>query len=932
MPLSWNEIRDRATAFARDWKQAESEDADAKSFWDAFFDVFGVSRRRVASFERHVKKLDGRDGFIDLLWKGTLLVEHKSRGRDLGLAHKQALGYFEGLRERDLPRYVLVSDFARFRLFDLDRDSAVEFRLAELPRRIKHFAFIAGYVPQTIREQDPVNVRAAEKMGAVHDGLKAAGYSGHPLEVLLVRLLFCLFADDTGIFELQSFREFVEQRTCEDGADLGPRLAELFQVLNTEAARRQKNLDPQLAAFPYVNGQLFAETLPIAQFDGPLRQALLDCCALNWGAISPAIFGAMFQSVMDARARRNLGAHYTSEANILKLIKPLFLDELWAEFERVKNNRARLFDFHKKLRRLTFLDPACGCGNFLVITYRELRRLELEVLRASVGLKDSHSARLFEANLHQQVSLDVDQFYGIEIEEFPAQIAQVALWLTDHQMNQKVAEEFGLYFARIPLVTSPHIRHANALTTDWNEVLPAQRCSFVLGNPPFVGKQFQSPDQKADLASVTRGIAGAGVLDFVAAWFVKAAAYIRGTGVRCALVATNSITQGEQVGVLWGWLLAQGVHIHFAHRTFQWSNEARGVAAVHCVIVGFGLEQHAPKTIFEYDDLAGEPHAVTAANINPYLVDAPDVALPNRRTPVCAVPPIAFGSMPNDGGHLLLSAEERDALLAAEPAAEKWLRPFRGSEEFLNAVERWCVWLTDCPPNELRRMPALAARVAAVKAHRLASSRATTRALADTPSLFGEIRQPSGDYLLIPGVSSERRSFVPIGFMDARTIASNLVYVMPEATLGHFGVLCSTMHNAWVRYTCGRLESRYRYSAGIVYNNFPWPESPTDKQRAAVEAAAQGVLDARAQFPQSSLADLYDPLTMPPALTRAHQALDAAVDAAYGRRNLRHDAERVAFLFERYQAITSLLPAAAPRKGGRRASDRQPRSDAPAAT
>jgi hypothetical protein len=619
-------------------------------------------------------------------------------------------------------------------------------------------------------------------------------------------------------------------------------------------------------------------------------------------------------------------------ANILKLIKPLFLDELWAEFERVKTHRARLFDFHKKLRRLAFLDPACGCGNFLVITYRELRRLELEVLRASVGLTDSHSARLFEANLHQQVSLDVDQFYGIEIEEFPAQIAQVALWLTDHQMNQKVAEEFGLYFARIPLVTSPHIRHANALTTDWNEVLPAQRCSYVLGNPPFVGKQFQSPGQKADLESVTRGIAGAGVLDFVAAWFVKAAAYIRGTGVRCALVATNSITQGEQVGVLWGWLLAQGVQIHFAHRTFQWSNEARGVAAVHCVIVGFGLEQRAPKTIFEYDDLAGEPHAVTVANINPYLVDAPDVALPNRRAPVCAVPPIAFGSMPNDGGHLLLSAEQRAALLAAEPAAEPWLRPFRGSEEFLNAVERWCLWLADCPPHELRRLPAVAARVAAVKAHRLASSRATTRALADTPSLFGEIRQPSGDYLAIPKTSSERRKFIPIAPVSGAVIASTELFTVPEASPYAFGVLCSTMHNAWVRYTCGRLKSDFRYSAGIVYNNYPWPESPTDKQRAAVEAAAQRVLDARAQFPQSSLADLYDPLTMPPALVKAHQALDAAVDAAYGRRSFRNDAERVAFLFERYQAITSLLPAAAPRQGGRRPSSRQPPSDAPAAT
>jgi hypothetical protein len=922
MPLSWNEIRDRARRFVKTWADAHDEASHAKPFWIDFFEAFGVSDRRVATFEYAVQKFHGGRGRADLFWRGMLLVEQKSRGKDLDEAFAQAQEYLEGIAQRDLPRLVIVCDFARFRLHNLDDGSRTEFSLAQLPEKIRHFAFIAGYTPQVIREQDPVNVKAAETLGRLHDALKAAGYTGHPLEVLLVRLLFCLFADDTGIFEQQSFRELIEQRTGEDGADLGARLAELFQVLNTEPARRQKNLDPQLAAFAYVNGAVFAEPLPIAQFDSAMRQALLDCCGLNWAAISPAIFGAMFQSVMDVRARRNLGAHYTSEANILKLIKPLFLDELRAEFERVKGNRTRLLEFHQKLRRLSFLDPACGCGNFLVITYRELRLLELDVLRAA------HTSGQRVLDIHRMIELNVDQFHGIEIEEFPAQIAQVALWLVDHQMNQKVAEEFGMYFARIPLVTTPRIHCGNALTTDWNTVLPAQRCSYVLGNPPFIGKQFQSAQQKADLEAVTRGIAGAGVLDFVAGWYVKAALYIDGTDARCALVATNSVTQGEQVGVLWGWLLAKGVHIHFAHRTFQWSNEARGVAAVHCVIIGFGLENHTPKSIFEYDDLAGEPHAVTAANINPYLVDAPDVVLPNRRTPICAVPPIAFGSMPNDGGHLLLSSEERTALLAAEPAAERWLRPFRGSDEFLNAVERWCLWLVDCPPNELRRMPEVAERVAAVRAHRLASSRATTQQLANTPTLFGEIRQPAGDYLAIPKTSSERRKFVPIAPVSGRVIASTELFTLPDAKLFDLGVLCSTMHNAWIRYTCGRLKSDFRYSAGIVYNNFPWPESPSDKQRAAIEAAAQGVLDARAQFPQSSLADLYDPLTMPPALVKAHQVLDAAVDAAYGRRSFRNDAERVAFLFERYQAITSLLPADKPAK--RKRPPAGPSSGAPA--
>jgi len=656
MPLSWNEIRDRSVAFVREWKHAESEDADAKSFWDAFFDVFGIPRRRVASFERHIKTLDGKSGYIDLLWKGVLLVEHKSRGKDLDLAHKQALGYFEGLRDRDLPRHVLVSDFARFRLFDLEAGTEVEFQVTDLPKRIKHFAFIAGYTPQTIREQDPVNIRAAEQMGRLHDQLQASGYTGHPLEVLLVRVLFCLFADDTGIFELQSFRDWLEARTAEDGSDLGGRLAELSQVLNTENAKRQKGLDEQLAAFPYVNGRLFEETLPIASFDGAMRATLLDCCSLNWGSISPAIFGALFQSIMDPKARRNLGAHYTSERNILKLIRALFLDDLRAEFERIKNNRARLFEFHKRLRSLTFLDPACGCGNFLVITYRELRLLELEILRVA------HAGGQRVLDIHRLIELNVDQFYGIEIEEFPAQIAQVALWLIDHQMNQKVAEEFGMYFARIPLVTSPHINCTNALTTNWNDVLPAERCGYVLGNPPFVGHHYQTAQQKADFAGVMHVIRGFGVLDFVSAWYVKTAHYIRGTQIRCALVSTSSISQGEQVGLLWSWLLARGIKIHFAHRTFQWSNEARGVAAVHCVIVGFGASDVPRKTIFEYDDIRGDPHPISASNINPYLVDGPDVVLTNRSVPICAVPPMRWGNKPTDGGHLILSAEEANEL------------------------------------------------------------------------------------------------------------------------------------------------------------------------------------------------------------------------------------------------------------------------------
>ena len=920
MALSWNEIRSRAIAFSKDWSEETSERAEAQSFWNAFFHVFGIERRRVASFEQQVaiaragRKL--KHGRIDGFWKGVLLVEHKSVGQSLDRAFAQAVDYFDGLPERDLPRYVLVSDFKRLRLADFETGDETEFALRDLHKHIKRFGFIAGYQAQSIKPQNPVNIRAAEQMGKLHDALKASGYAGHALEVLLVRLLFCLFADDTGIFQpAQAFRAWIEERTGEDGADLGPQLAQLFQVLNTPEDKRSAALDDLVRGFPYVNGALFAEPLPLAAFTRAMREHLLDACAIDWSGISPAIFGALFQSIMDDKARRNLGAHYTSEENILKLVKPLFLDELRAEFERIRSNRNRLFEFHKKLRALTFLDPACGCGNFLVITYRELRLLELDVLRAAY--QDGQQV----VDIHLRLAVDVDQFHGIEIEEFPAQIAQVALWLMDHQMNVLAGEEFGLYFARIPLKATPHIVHGNALRLDWNEVLPAQRCSYVLGNPPFVGSKLLSESQRADADAAFGRIAGAGLLDFVAAWYVKATRYMKsvqdGVAPRAAFVSTSSITQGEQVVLLWGWLLAQGVHIRFAHRTFKWSNEAKGMAAVHCVIVGFGLEEPASKTLFEYEDIRGEPHAFAVARINPYLVDAPDVLAVGRLVPLCPVPPILNGSIPADGGNLLLDTAARDRLLALEPQAADFIRPYVGGEDFIHGLVRYCLWLVGCPPDLLRQMPNVRMRVGFVREMREKSAKAATRAKAATPTLFTENRQPGqGEYLAVPRTSSELRRYLPIGFLPHTTVAANDLQIVPGATRYELGVLSSAMHIAWARATAGRLKSDVRYSAKYTYNTFAWP--PTSQtRRAAIEAAAQAVLDTRAQFPGSTLADLYDPLTMPPALLKSHQKLDIAVDAAYGRKNFKSDAERVAFLFELYQRLTSLLPVE-PVKRGRR--------------
>lgn len=935
MPLSLNEIKDRALAFSREWEGARAERAEAQTFWNEFFSIFGLSRRRLATFEEPVRKARSRfeqagsgSGFIDLFWRGMLITEHKSLGRDLDTAYKQALGYFEGLAERDLPRYIIVSDFARIRLYDLDTDTRAEFQLKDLYRNIKLFGFIAGYTTQRIEAQDPVNIKAAERMGKLHDRLRAAGYSGHVLELFLVRILFCLFAEDTTLFEPKgSFRDFLENCTREDGSDLGPQLSLLFQILNTPEERRQKNIEELLNPFPYVNGRLFEESLPISSCDRAMRELLLDCCALDWGRISPAIFGALFQCVMDEEGsarRRNLGAHYTSEENILKLIKPLFLDDLWAEFKAAKRSTNKLFELHKRVSHLKFLDPACGCGNFLVIAYRELRLLELEILRA---VRKSGQMQL---DIFRLVQVNVDQFYGIEIEEFPAQIAQVALWLTDHQMNMLVSEEFGQYFRRLPLTHAAAIHNGNALRMDWNDVISAEQVDYVLGNPPFVGSKFLNDSQREDMACVFSNAANYGVLDYVTAWYIKTVSYLRGDEkisaflgnissaqkapserVKIAFVSTNSITQGEQVGSLWSELLRLGVKIHFAHRTFSWSNEARGKAAVHCVIIGFALHDTGRKIIYDYDDIKGEAHALEAKNINPYLVDAHDLVLLRRDQPLCNVPKIGIGNKPIDNGNYLFTTEEKTEFLGQEPKAKRWFRRWIGSDEFINNYERCCLWLGDCPPEELRYMPEVMKRVEAVRAFRLASKSAPTRKLADTPTRFHVENIPDKPYLVIPEVSSERRSYIPMGFMKANTLSSNLVKIVPHATLYHFGILTSAMHMAWVRSVCGRLKSDYRYSKDIVYNNFPWPSDTFEKQRVAIEASAQAVLDARATHPEASLADLYDPIAMPPDLRRAHQTLDKAVDAAYGKKNFASDAERVAFLFELYHKYTSLLPTIA---------------------
>jgi len=897
--LSWNEIKSRALAFSKEWAGESSEHAEAKSFWDGFFNVFGVTRRRVASFETRVKKIDGRDGFIDLLWKGVLLIEHKSHNHDLDRAHTQAVDYFPGLKERELPRYIMVSDFARFRLFDLDEDEEYEFSLGEFHENVNLFGFIAGYQTRKIQAQDPVNIKAAEKMGKLHDQMKAVGYEGHPLEIYLVRLLFCLYAEDTAIFEKQQFTAYIEDKTNEDGSDLANHMSQLFEVLNTPEDKRLRNLDKHLADFPYINGKLFEERLPHAGFDTAMRDSLLECCSLDWGRISPAIFGSLFQSIMDTEARRNLGAHYTSEENILKLINPLFMDELNEEFDRISKlsrNTRQLNELHERLETLKFLDPACGCGNFLIIAYRELRLLELKILREL----NRHGEMLLDVG--QLIQVDVDQFYGIEIEEFPAQIAQVAMWLMDHQMNILASQELGDYFARLPLKKAATIVSDNALRMDWNEIVPMSELTYILGNPPFIGGKYADKEQKQDMSEVCSGIDNYGLLDFVANWYVKSTHLVtQNPRIRCAFVSTNSITMGEQVGVLWNWMFERGMSIQFAHRTFSWTSEARGKAAIHCVIVGFGTEKYPNRKLYEYESLFSEPHEKVVKTINPYLVEASDITLKRRSKPLCNVPSIGIGNKPIDGGHYLFTAEEKAEFLKLEPASEPYFKRWIGAKEFLNNVERWCLWLGECSPSVLKSLPESYKRVQLVRDYRLASNSGLTKKLASTPTRFHVENMPEGNYLVIPETSSERRIYIPIGFEDNSVLSSNAVRVFPDASHFHFGVLTSQMHMTWTKYVCGRLKSDYRYSKDIVYNNFPWPKNPSDVKVSKIEECARVVLDTREKYPDSSLADLYDPLTMPPNLLKAHQALDKAVDSAYGKTALKSEAERVSFLFDLYQ-------------------------------
>jgi hypothetical protein len=909
-----DEWHDKAEEFSKRFASAKYESGQAQNFMRNFCEIFGVDTYSSIQFEDKInlKKADALlsginriDGFLP----GMLLIEMKSGGKDLTKAGEQAFRYIRLLemeRPEVVPDYVMVSDFQTIDLYDKnvsEIEPTVTIKLSEFRNHLETFAFLAGYKYIVEQRQEAVNIKAAEKLADLHESIKQTGYSGKDLETLLVRTLFCLFAEDTGLFATTGQFTTLINSTNTNGYDLSGALDMLF--ISLDASQRHNGVYEYLRAFPYVNGDLFKGRIEPCYFTSEARTALLACAAeIDWSQISPSIFGSLFQAIMHfddndvatkSKKRREFGAHYTSENNILKVIAPLFLDKLKKELKDCKGEVPKLEAYLKRLRQIRIFDPACGCGNFLVVAYREIRMLEEAALKQLAHPKKGQAA-LFENPL-----CNVNQCYGIEIDSAAAQIATLALWLVDHQMNMRFETIDKTPYRRLPLTAKANIVCSNALQLDWNSVIPAKDCSYLIGNPPFIGAKFMNEIQRSDILSVCTDIKNYGLLDYVSGWYVKAAHFIKGNpDITVAFVSTNSITQGEQVGVLWKWMLDEGIKIHFAHRTFRWGNEGKGVAAVHCVIIGFGLSDPKQRVIFDYAGISGEPEKIRAKNISPYLVDAPSVTLINREKPLCKVPEIGIGNKPIDGGRYLFTTEEKTDFLKLEPKAEKWFRRWLGADEFINGYERWCLWLGDCPADELSKMPEAIKRVEAVRQMRLESKSVPTQKLAEKPTRFHVENMPKGSSLLIPEVSSSRRSFVPIGFIEPTTLCSNLVKLAPNATLYHFGIITSTMHNAWVRAVCGRMKSDYRYSSGIVYNNFPWPEKPTKELNDDVEAKAQNILDVRKSHNTKTLADLYNPETMPAELCDAHKDLDDAVDACYGYTGKKDDASRVAFLFRLY--------------------------------
>ncbi len=910
-----------AKAFAEYWKDRGDEKSDSQSFWLSFVrDILGVTEpEKFILFEERVQ-LD-HTSFIDGHIPSThALIEQKKKGVNLRSPIRQSDGtlltpfqqaqrYSAALPYSQRPRWIITCNFEEFLIYDMEKPNGEpeSILLKDLGREYYRFQFLAEEKSELLCREEKVSIEAGVIVGKLYDAILNQYInpddksSLHSLNILCVRLVFCLYAEDSGIFgEHLKFHNYIKSFAPKD---VRRALMDLFRILNTKEKERDPYTDDALLSFPYVNGGLFAdESIEVPNFTQEIVDLLLHKASedFDWSQISPTIFGAVFESTLNPETRRSGGMHYTTIENIHKVIDPLFLDELREEFDEIKNlkvekiRKDKAEAFRKKLSNLTFLDPACGSGNFLTETYISLRRLENEALKL---IYDNQIA----FGDDDIIAVSIGQFYGIEINDFAVTVAKTALWIAESQMMRETEEILKTNLDFLPLKSYANIIVGNALRTDWESVVPKDKLNYIMGNPPFVGARLMGKEQKADLFDVfSAKWKNAGNLDYVSCWYKKAADLMKGTHIRTALVSTNSVSQGESVAILWKPLFEDGVHIDFAHRTFQWDSEASIKAHVHCVIIGFSIAPfYKEKVIYSAE------RPLIVENINAYLVDADNIFVESRTNPLCDIPKIGIGNKPIDGGFYLFTEEEKDEFIKKEPQAEKWFRPWIGSHEFINRYFRYCLWLGECPPNELRKMPESLKRVQAVRDYRLSSPSTGTVKLADTPTRFHVENMPKGNYIVVPEVSSERRKYIPMGFLEPYVLSSNLVKVIPNAEIYHFGVLTSNVHMAWVRAVCGRLKSDYRYSKDIVYNNFPWC-NPTAEQKKKIEETAQGILDARALYPDCSLADLYDEVTMPPELRRAHQANDKAVMQAYGFwGKLNTESACVAELMKMYQELVS---------------------------
>lgn len=904
-----------AAAFAKKWEGRGYEKGESQIFWtELLTEVMGVEDpSQFIQFEQQA--LLDHTSFIDGMIPSThVMIEQKSLGKDLRQAIRQSDGslltpfqqaqrYSAALPYSQRPRWIVTCNFAEFDVYDMENPKGEPSRilLKDLGKEYYRLQFLVDQQGVHLQREMEVSMKAGEIVGKLYDALVSQYDLDDPqslryLNILCVRLVFCLYAEDAGVFgKHDMFHDYLAQF---DSNFMRMALVQLFEVLNTPADKRSKYLNPTLAAFPYTNGGLFAEEIDIPQFTDELRDTLLQHASLDfdWSEISPTIFGGVFESTLNPETRRSGGMHYTSIENIHKVIDPLFYNDLLAALEscneetNIKKRLQRLHELQDQMANLKFFDPACGSGNFLTETYLSLRRLENEIIKQIYSVEQLNA---FE----NPIKVSIHQFYGIEINDFAVTVATTALWISEAQMMAETEKIIHHDIDFLPLKSYANIHEGNSLQIDWEDVCPKEELDYIIGNPPFVGARLMSESQKADMVTIFgEKWKNVGNIDYVGAWYKRAADYMKDTHVEAALVSTNSISQGEQVANLWQPLIAEGIHINFAHRTFCWDSEASLKAHVHVVVIGFSYVEHKQKHLFE------NGQAKVVSHINAYLIDAPDTFIYSRSKSLCDVPKIGIGNKPIDGGNYLFEKDEMEEFIKREPKSAALFHPWYGSVEFIHQKPRYCLWLGGCSPKEIKEMPLCYERVENVRNVRLASTSAGTRKLADTPTRFHVENMPDSDSIIVPSVSSEKRKYVPMGFIPKGTFASNLVLLIPNATLFHFGILESNVHMAWMRAVCGRLKSDYRYSKDVVYNNFPWP-TPTAEQKAKIEQSAQAILDARALYPDSSLADLYDPTLMPKELLQAHRQNDRAVMAAYGFPMKMTESECVAELFKRYAEI-----------------------------